>query len=81
MNAESTSPAPTQTLLSNYRTRLVDRMNCLMSHPVLALGARRIGERVQHDASSGVLPEERAEEWAPGWLAELRAAAQAPAAA
>ncbi len=40
MNAESTSPAPTQTLLSNYRTRLVDRMNCLVSHPVLALGAR-----------------------------------------
>lgn len=48
---------------------------------LLALGARRIGERVQHDASSGVLPEERAEEWAPGWLAEARAAAQAPAAA
>jgi len=33
------------------------------------LGARRIGERVQHDASSGVLPEEAAEEWGAGWLA------------
>lgn len=27
----------------------------------------RIGERVQHDASLGVLPEEKAEEWAAGW--------------
>jgi len=33
------------------------------------LGARRIGERVQHDASSGVLPEEMAQEWGEGWLA------------
>lgn len=33
------------------------------------LGARRIGERVQHDASSGVLPEEMAVEWGAGWLA------------
>lgn len=33
------------------------------------LGAQRIGERVQHDASSGVLPEETAEEWGQGWLA------------
>ena len=33
------------------------------------LGARRIGERVQHDASSGVLPEEMATEWGEGWLA------------
>lgn len=33
------------------------------------LGARRIGERVQHDASSGVLPEEMAVEWGEGWLA------------
>ena len=33
------------------------------------LGARRIGDRVQHDASSGVLPEETAEEWGAGWLA------------
>lgn len=39
------------------------------------LGAQRIGERVQHDASSGVLPEEKAEEWAAGWLAEAKEAA------
>jgi MioC protein len=32
------------------------------------LGAQRIGDRVQHDASSGVLPEETAEEWGQGWL-------------
>jgi len=37
------------------------------------LGARRIGERVQCDASSGVLPEETAVEWGPGWLAQVRA--------
>ena len=36
------------------------------------LGARRIGERVQHDASSGVLPEEMAVEWGEGWLALAR---------
>ncbi len=36
------------------------------------LGAARIGERVQHDASSGVLPEEKAEEWAAEWLAQVR---------
>ena len=39
------------------------------------LGAQRIGERIQHDASSGVLPEEKAEEWAEGWLAQAREAA------
>ncbi|MBS0336909.1 MAG: flavodoxin domain-containing protein [Proteobacteria bacterium] len=39
------------------------------------LGAQRIGERVQHDASSGVLPEEKAEEWAAGWLEQAREAA------
>lgn len=38
------------------------------------LGAQRIGERVQHDASSGVLPEERAVEWGEGWLALAREA-------
>src|SRR3990167_7478325 len=32
------------------------------------LGAQRIGERVQHDASSGVLAEEAAVEWAAEWL-------------
>lgn len=36
------------------------------------LGGRRIGERVQHDAASGVLPEEAAVEWAGAWLAEVR---------
>ena len=42
------------------------------------LGAQRIGERVQHDASSGVLPEETAQEWGPEWLALAReASAQA----
>jgi MioC protein len=36
------------------------------------LGAQRIGERVQHDASSGVLPEEMAVEWGEGWLALVK---------
>ena len=39
------------------------------------LGAQRIGERVQHDASSGVLPEETAEAWGKEWLALAREAA------
>ena len=41
------------------------------------LGAQRIGERVQHDASSGVLPEERAEAWGDGWLALAKETASA----
>ena len=36
------------------------------------LGAQRVGERVQHDASSGVLPEETAQEWGAGWLTLAR---------
>jgi MioC protein len=36
------------------------------------LGATRIGERVQHDASSGTLPEEVAAAWGEGWLALAR---------
>ena len=36
------------------------------------LGARRIGERHKHDASSGVLPEETALEWCQDWLARLK---------
>jgi len=36
------------------------------------LGARRIGERHMHDASSGVLPEETALEWCQDWLAKLK---------
>jgi MioC protein len=43
------------------------------------LGATRIGERVQHDASSGTLPEEVAAEWGAGWLEQLRTAAPAEA--
>jgi MioC protein len=39
------------------------------------LGARRIGERVKHDASSGVLPEETATEWGAQWLELARQAA------
>jgi len=38
------------------------------------LGATRIGERVQHDASSGTLPEEVAAEWGSIWLEQLREA-------
>ena len=37
-----------------------------------ALGAQRIGKRVQHDASSGILPEEKAEDWAGEWIAQVR---------
>ena len=36
------------------------------------LGARRIGERHMHDASSGVLPEETALEWCQDWLGRVR---------
>jgi MioC protein len=36
------------------------------------LGARRVGERHMHDASSGVLPEETALEWCQHWLAKLK---------
>ena len=41
------------------------------------LGARRIGERVQHDAATGVLPEEMATEWGAGWIELAREAAVA----
>jgi len=36
------------------------------------LGARRVGERHMHDASSGILPEETALEWCPEWLAKVK---------
>ena len=36
------------------------------------LGARRIGERHTHDASSGILPEETALEWCQRWLAKVK---------
>ena len=42
------------------------------------LGAKRIGERVQCDAASGQLPEERAMEWGNDWL-ELAKSETAPA--
>ena len=38
------------------------------------LGARRIGERHTHDASSGILPEETALEWCQEWLAKVKEA-------
>ena len=37
-----------------------------------ALGAERIGERYQHDASSGQLPEEIALDWVQAWAAQAR---------
>ena len=36
------------------------------------LGARRVGERHMHDASSGVLPEEVAVEWCQEWASKLQ---------
>jgi len=36
------------------------------------LGAKRIGERYKHDASSGVLPEEMAVEWSRAWASKLQ---------
>ena len=40
------------------------------------LGARRIGEREEHDASSGSLPEDEAATWAEGWYELCAAAAE-----
>ena len=36
------------------------------------LGARRVGARHMHDASSGILPEETALEWCQEWLAKVK---------
>jgi MioC protein len=36
------------------------------------LGAKRIGERHMHDASSGILPEETALEWCQQWLVKAK---------
>jgi MioC protein len=36
------------------------------------LGAKRVGERHMHDASSGILPEETALEWCQQWLAKVK---------
>lgn len=38
------------------------------------LGAERIGARVEHDGSTGEMPEDAALAWLPGWLAALDAA-------
>ena len=38
------------------------------------LGAKRVGERHTHDASSGILPEETALEWCQAWLAKVKEA-------
>jgi MioC protein len=36
------------------------------------LGARRMGEMLQHDASAGTLAEDSAAEWAIGWMKSVR---------
>src|SRR6185436_9712361 len=44
-----------------------------LSHVLYGVfGARRVGERHMHDASSGVLPEETALEWCQEWLAKVK---------
>jgi MioC protein len=43
------------------------------------LGARRVGERHMHDASSGILPEETALEWCQDWLRRVRERLTQPA--
>ena len=43
------------------------------------LGARRIGERHTHDASSGILPEETALEWCQEWLRKVKERLAQPA--
>ena len=40
------------------------------------LGAKRIGERVQHNASSGEMPEDTALAWGDAWLALVREAVE-----
>lgn len=44
-----------------------------------ALGARRIGEILCHDASAGTMPEEVAEAWIGGWIALARSQAEVAA--
>ncbi len=44
-----------------------------------ALGARRCGSILEHDASGGTLPEDVALEWFPGWLDTVRALTAVPA--
>ena len=40
-----------------------------------ALGARRVGELMRHNASSGVLPEDEAADWARSWYESAMAEA------
>lgn len=40
-----------------------------------SLGAKRLGDRKEHDASSGDLPEDIAAEWAEGWYEDALEAA------
>ncbi len=39
-----------------------------------ALGARRVGEPMLHDASSGTMPEELAIDWAKAWIEQFKVA-------
>src|ERR671923_125983 len=49
-------------------------------HDILTeLGAKRIGERHTHDASSGVLPEETALEWCQDWVGKVKERLDQPA--
>lgn len=43
------------------------------------LGARRLGEPMTHDASSGTLPEDEAVEWAQAWAKGLKVGCEAAA--
>lgn len=43
------------------------------------LGAQRVGEMLQHDASSGTMPEEVAEAWIRPWVEKARASMGAAA--
>ncbi len=45
-----------------------------------ALGAKRCGPVLEHNASGGTLPEDVALEWFPGWLEQVRAAVDGTAA-
>ena len=47
------------------------------SASLITFAAQRIGDRVQHDASSGTLPEEVAAAWGEGWLALAKESAAA----
>ena len=42
-----------------------------------SLGAKRVGERMEHDASSGDLPEDIAAEWTEEWYEQASSSAEA----